>query len=82
MHGRAEADIAAEIGEAGAGALKKYVTESVNGFLAPIRERRRALEDLDYIGTCCARANRRANEMADATVRRGVRGLRLVYKKS
>ena len=67
--GRAEADIAAEIGEAGAGALKKYVTESVNGFLAPIRERRRALEgDLDYIEDVLREGNRRANEIANATL--------------
>ena len=37
-------DIAAEIGNDGAGALKRYVTESVNAYLAPIRERRRELE--------------------------------------
>ena len=42
--GRTEEDIAAEIGNDGAGALKRYVTESVNAYLAPIRERRRELE--------------------------------------
>ena len=40
--GRTEQDIAAEIGDAGAGALKKIVTESVNSFLAEHRERRAA----------------------------------------
>ena len=36
--GRDPQEIAEEIGDAGAGALKKYVTESVNEFLAPHRE--------------------------------------------
>ncbi len=39
--GRTEQDIAAEIGNDGAGALKRYVTEAVNGYLEPVRERRR-----------------------------------------
>ena len=34
--GRTEQDIATEIGNDGAGALKRYVTESVNAYLAPI----------------------------------------------
>ena len=67
--GRREEDIAAEIGDAGAGALKKYVTESVNGYLAPIRERRRGFEkDLDYIRDILHDGNRRANEIANATL--------------
>ena len=48
--GRTEEDIADEIGSAGAGALKAFVTESANTFLAPHRERRsELLEDMDYI---------------------------------
>ena len=78
--GRAEADIAAEIGEAGAGALKKYVTESVNGFLAPIRERRRALEgDLGYIEDVLREGNRRANEIANATLDEVRAAMGMVY---
>ena len=78
--GRVEADIAAEIGEAGAGALKKYVTESVNGFLAPIRERRRALEgDLDYIEDVLREGNRRANEIANATLDEVRAAMGMVY---
>ena len=38
--GRDPKDIAEEIGNAGAGALKAYVIENVNNFLAPHRERR------------------------------------------
>ena len=33
--GRTEVDIAEEIGDGGSGTLKKYVTESVNGFFGP-----------------------------------------------
>ena len=67
--GRSEVEIAEEIGGAGAGALKKYVTESVNGYLAPIRERRRGFEkDLDYIKDILHDGNRRANEIANATL--------------
>lgn len=67
--GRTEIDIAGEIGDGGSGALKRYATESVNGFLAPIRERRRALEkDTEYIKDVLHEGNRRANEIADATL--------------
>ena len=67
--GRTEADIAAEIGDGGSGTLKKYVTESVNAYLAPIRARREELlGDLDYIEDVLHEGNRRANEIADATL--------------
>ena len=78
--GRREEDIAAEIGDAGAGALKKYVTESVNGYLAPIRERRRGFEkDLDYIKDILHDGNRRANEIADATLAEVREAMGMVY---
>ena len=51
--GRTEVDIAEEIGDGGSGTLKKYVTESVNEFLAPIRERP-AIWTTSR--TCCTRA--------------------------
>ncbi len=78
--GRTEVEIAEEIGEAGAGALKKYVTESVNGYLAPIRERRVELaQDADYIWDVLHEGNRRANEIANATLDE-VRGcMHMVY---
>ena len=78
--GRSEEDIAAEIGDAGAGALKRYVTESVNGFLAPIRERRRALEqDMDYVKDVLHEGNRRANEVAEATLDEVREAMGMVY---
>lgn len=78
--GRSEEDIAAEIGDAGAGALKKYVTESVNGYLEPIRARRRELEaDMDYIADVLREGNRRANEIANATLAEVREAMRMVY---
>ncbi len=78
--GRTEEDIADEIGDAGAGALKKYVTESVNGYLAPIRERRRGFEkDLDYIKDILHDGNRRANEIAEATLSEVREAMSMVY---
>ena len=66
--GRTEQDIATEIGNDGAGALKRYVTESVNAYLAPIRERRRELEGQpEMVREILHEGNRRANEIANAT---------------
>ena len=78
--GRSEVEIAEEIGDAGAGALKKYVTESVNGYLAPIRERRRGFEkDLDYIKDILHDGNCRANEIANATLDEVREAMGMVY---
>lgn len=78
--GRSEVEIAEEIGEGGSGALKKYVNESVNSYLAPLRERRRELEgQMDYIHDVLADGNRRANEIANETLA-GVReAMHMVY---
>ena len=67
--GRDPKDIADEIGMGGSGQLKKYVTEQVNEYLAPIRERRQQFEkDLDYVRDVLADGNRRANEIANETL--------------
>ncbi|MCQ2752341.1 MAG: tryptophan--tRNA ligase, partial [Coriobacteriales bacterium] len=67
--GRTQQDIAAEIGDGGGGALKAYVTESINNFLAPIREKRAELVSKpDYIKEVLADGNKRANEVANATL--------------
>ncbi len=48
--GRDPKEIADEIGMGGAGQLKRYTTEVVNEYFAPIRERREKLAgDLDYV---------------------------------
>lgn len=78
--GRPEEDIAAEIGNDGSGALKKFVTESVNDYLAPIRERRRALEgDLDYVKDVLHEGNKKANLIADATLNEVREAMNMVY---
>ena len=78
--GRTEEDIAEEIGNAGAGALKKYVTQSVNDYLAPIRERRRELaEQKSYVLDVLHEGNRRANEIANATLDEVRQAMNMVY---
>ena len=67
--GRDPKDIAEEIGDSGAGALKAYVIESVNEFLAPHRERRAELaKDMDYVRDVLAEGNRKANAIANETL--------------
>lgn len=62
-------EIAQEIGASGAGALKAYVTENVNAFLAPHRARREALaKDMDTIRDILHDGNRKANEIAQETL--------------
>ncbi len=78
--GRKEVDIAAEIGDGGSGALKKYVTESVNSFLAPIRERRRQYEaDLDYVKDVLHEGNKTANEIGQRTLDEVRQAMGMVY---
>ena len=67
--GRDPKDIAKEIGDSGAGALKAYVIESVNEFLAPHRERRAELaKDMDSIRDILHDGNKRANAIAEETL--------------
>ena len=64
--GRTEIEIAEEIGDGGSGQLKKYVTESVNEFLAPHRERRIELaQDMDFIKDVIHESNKRVNAIAE-----------------
>ena len=78
--GRTEVDIAEEIGDGGSGTLPKYGTESVNEFLAPIRERRVQLAgDMDYIKDVLHEGNRRANEIANATLDEVREAMNMVY---
>ena len=78
--GRTEEDIAVEIGNDGAGALKRYVTESVNAYLAPIRERRRELEGQpEMVREILHEGNRRANEIANATLDEVREAMGMVY---
>lgn len=78
--GRKEADIAEEIGMGGSGALKKYVTDAVNEYFAPIRERRMRYEkDLDYVKDVLHEGNKRANAIADETLAEVQEAMGMVY---
>ncbi len=78
--GRAPEEIAEEIGMGGSGQLKKYVTEAVNGYFEPIRERRHAFEqDLDYVKDVLHEGNRRAGEIAEATLAEVCEAMGMVY---
>ena len=78
--GRSEVEIAEEIGMGGSGQLKKYVTEAVNEYFAPIRERRQRYEnDLDYVKDVLHEGNRRANEIADQTLAEVQDAMGMVY---
>ena len=78
--GRAPEEIAEEIGMGGSGQLKKYVTEAVNSYFEPIRERRHAFEqDLDYVKNVLHEGNRRANEIAEATLAEVREAMGMVY---
>ncbi len=78
--GRTEQDIAAEIGNDGAGALKRYVTEAVNAYFAPIRERRQRWKNQpDYVKDVLHEGNRRANEIASTTLDEVQDAMGMVY---
>ena len=78
--GRAPEEIAEEIGMGGSGQLKKIVTEAVNSYFEPIRERRHAFEqDLDYVKDVLHEGNRRANEIAEATLAEVREAMGMVY---
>mgnify|MGYP003418115238 FL=1 len=62
-------ELAAEIGDGGAGALKARVTDAVNAELAPLRERRAALAaDPDYVLDVLRSGTARAREVASAPI--------------
>ena len=78
--GRDPREIADEIGMGGSGALKKYTTEAVNNRFAEIREHRHAYEnDLDYVKDVLHEGNRRANEIANATLAEVREAMGMVY---
>jgi tryptophanyl-tRNA synthetase len=62
-------EVGAEIGDGGAAALKRVVTEAVNEFLAPIRARRAEYAaDLGFVRSIINEGNTRANAIADQTL--------------
>nr|WP_264674030.1 tryptophan--tRNA ligase [Brachybacterium subflavum] len=67
--GRSPEEIAAEIGDKGAGTLKVMTAEVLNEHLAPLRERRAELEkDPGYLFSVLRAGNERANAAADETL--------------
>lgn len=78
--GRDPKEIADEIGMDGGGALKAYVTEAVNSYFAPIREKRAEIaERPDYVREVLHEGNRRANEIANATLDEVRSAMGMVY---
>jgi len=61
--------IASQIGDGGAVALKKRLNEAVHAYFQPMRARRRELsKDMGYVLSLLKRGNDRANEIADRTL--------------
>lgn len=80
MTGRAPEEIADEIGDGGSGTLKKYVTQVVDDYMAPIRERRAAFAARPgLVQEIIHEGNRRANEMADETLEQVREAMGMVY---
>lgn len=78
--GRDPHDVAAEVGDAGAARLKRTVTEAVNEFLAPMRERRAAYaKDPGFVRDVLRTGNARANAIADQTLREVREAMGTVY---
>jgi tryptophanyl-tRNA synthetase len=78
--GEAPEQIAARIGGGGSGALKKDVTEALNGALAPIRARRAALAlDADVVPRTLRRGIAEANAVADDTLRQTRAAMNMGY---
>ncbi len=67
--GRSPVAIADEIGDKGAGALKAFVTDSLNEMFAPMRARRaELLAHEDYLWSVLHAGNEKANAQADQTL--------------
>lgn len=72
--------IADRIGDGGGGTLKSVVTDALNEFLAPIRERREELAaNEDYLLEVLHHGDEVANEQADRTLDEVRRAMDMVY---
>jgi tryptophanyl-tRNA synthetase len=73
-------EIAAELGDAGGGGLKKLVTEAVNEGLTGHRARRtELLADPEHLRGLLAEGNARANAVAEATLAEVRTAMQMVY---
>jgi len=78
--GQRPEDIAAQIGDGGAGALKRAATEAINEFFAPIRARRAEyVAAPDHLRAVLADGNERANARADETLAEVRAAMQMVY---
>ncbi len=78
--GRTPEQVAEELGDAGGGGLKKALTEALNEHLAPIRARRAELVAApDYLWQVLRDGNRKANEVADATLAEVNQAMKMDY---
>ena len=78
--GTSPEQVADEIGDGGGGMLKKRLTDAVNTELEPLRARRTELAaDQAYLDEVLAAGNRRANEVADATLDEVRAAMGMVY---
>jgi tryptophanyl-tRNA synthetase len=67
--GRTPEEVAAEIGDAGAGKLKQQLVETLNEYLRPLRARRRELEkDPEYIRSVLRKGIAATREVAQRTL--------------
>lgn len=67
--GRAPEEIAREIGNGGAGTLKKTLTESINEYLRPMRKKRLELEsNMDYIRQVIKNGAQKARQIGSETL--------------
>lgn len=76
--GRTPQEIADDLGDAGAGALKRLTTEAVNEFLADHRAKRASITVADAAGVL-REGNERARGIADATLEEVRVAMGMVY---
>lgn len=79
-NGRDPRQLAEEIGDGGAGKLKALVTEAINDYFAPIRQRREELAaDEDYLLQVLHAGNDKANQVASETLDNVRKAMKMDY---
>lgn len=79
-NGRDPRELAEEIGDGGAGKLKALVTEAINDYFAPIRQRRQELaDDEDYLLEVLHAGNDKANQVANETLDNVRKAMKMDY---
>ena len=79
-NGRDPRQLAEEIGDGGAGKLKALVTEDINDYFAPIRQRRQELAaNEDYLLQVLHAGNDKANQVASETLDNVRKAMKMDY---